>query len=75
MTEQIDNLTTEELKEMLNLLNAMTATSKGDKASDGKGKYLGDGLPRKSQYQLRTGTLALAIKELINCRAKSENST
>ena len=66
----INDVSTEELKEMLNLLNAMTATSKGDKVSDGKGKYLGDGLPRKTQYQLRTGTLAKVVEELINCRNK-----
>lgn len=64
--------TTQELEQMAERLEAMS--QKFHAPADGLGKYLGDGLPHAG-IELRTVTLAKALRELIALRESKAEAT
>ena len=59
-------ITEKQLNDMIELLTMMTP--KFHAQSDGLGKFLGDGIPRKGNIHLRTGLLLDALSELKDVR-------
>lgn len=61
--QSTQNEANSKLLAIIDKLDNMTQSTKSD---DGKGKYLGDGIPRQNDVALRTAELSAFLKELLN---------